>query len=372
MASTSSDNQDDAACDKCGAPANLSWKQSLDYHLNNYFKSPRMWPIGYILESPYSLFRLEIDMPNHKNWRDAFEDLLALESGGQMINLESRKKEAEFAKRIWYDGISRQVSLVNDKLKSDAKYLALLKRIHALAARKNFVPTLGAVNLAIPAKENSTKQTVAAAESMIAVLRQQMDKSWPASSYKMRGQWVASLVSSGALPGWSAQTFDSSEGFQVLLGKIEGDPSDPDGQQVTEHELKKQYEEGIPMQLGSPVWSTDAGYYPEPEDDGLEYPDLPIRPSILSQVISAECTKSDNGNISTKVTLVNQFTDGTTERKEIIDDSSKVLEENERVYASMQVRNAAVAVAIQEVQHDMLAGQLKELEELYEEGLVSD
>ena len=377
-ASNNTDNQDDAACDKCGAPAswadknNLSWTQSLDYHLNRYFKSPRMWPIGYILGSPYSPFRLEIDMPNHKSWRDAFEDLLALESGGQMISLESRKKEAECAKRIWHDGISRHVSLVNDQLKSDAKYLALLKRIHDLAARKNFVPTLGAVKMAIPAKEQSTKQTVAAAESMIAVLKQQMGKSWPASRYKMRGQWMASLVSSGALPGWRAQMFDSSEGFQVWLRKIEGDPSDPDGQQMTENEIKKQYEEGIPMQLGSPVWSTDAGHYPEPEDDGVVYLDLPIRPSILSQATSAECTKFEKGNISTKVTLTNQFTDGTTERKEIIDDSSKVLEENEKVYASMQVRNAAVAVAIQEAQHDMVAKQLEELEEIYEEELVSD
>lgn len=378
MASASSDNKDDVACDECGAPAswadknNLSWKQSLNDHLGRYLKSPRMWPIGYIIESPYSPFRLEIDMPDHKSWRDAFEDLLALGSGGQMISLESRKKEAEYAKRIWYDGISRDVSLVNDKLKSDAKYLALLKRIHDLAARKDFAPTLGAVKLAIPAKEKSTKQTVAAAESMIAVLKQQMGQSWPASSYKMRGQWMASLVSSGALPGWRTEIFDSSEGFQVSLSKLEGDPSDHDGQKMTESELKKQYEEGIPVQLGSPIWSTDAGYYPEPEDDGVKYPDLPIRPSILSQATSAECTKSDKGNISTQVTLINEFTDGTTERKEIIDNSSKVLEEIHRAYASMQERNAAVAVAVQETQCDMLAQSLEELEEVYEEELVSN
>lgn len=374
MASASSDNQDDTACVNCGAPAswadsnssNLSWKQSLNQHLDKYMKSPRMWPIGYILQSSYSPFRLEIDMPDHQCWRDAFEDLLALESGGQMISLKSRQEEAEVAKRIWHHGISRHVSLVNDKLKSDAKYIALLKRIHDLAARENFAPTLGAVAEAIPAKEKSSKQAIAAAQNMIAGLEQQMGKSWPASSYKMRGQWMASLVSSGALPSWRAQMFDSSEGSQVGLSKIEGDPDDADGLRMTEGELKKQFKEGVPAQMGSPSWSTDAGHYPEAEDDGVNLRDLPIRPSILSQAISAECTKPGKGNISTRVTLINQFTDGRIEQKEINDDSSKVLEENERVYASMKERNAAVALAIQEAQIDMTASQFKELEESVE------
>ena len=38
----------------------------------------------------------------------------------------------------------------------------------------------------------------------------------------------------------------------------------------------------------------------------------------------------------------------------------------------MQVRNSAETVAIQEAQHDMVARQLKDLEELYEEELVSN
>ena len=66
------------------------------------------------------------------------------------------------------------------------------------------------------------------------------------------------------------------------------------------------------------------------------------------------------------MTLTNQFTDGSIEQKEITDDSSKVLEETQRTYSSMKERNAAVAVAIQEAQIDMMASQFKELEELVE------
>lgn len=32
-----------------------------------------MWPLGYILSSPYSPFYLEKQMPD-REWRDAFED----------------------------------------------------------------------------------------------------------------------------------------------------------------------------------------------------------------------------------------------------------------------------------------------------------
>ena len=244
-------------------------------------KSPRMWPIGYILQSSYSPFRLELDMPVYKCWRDAFEDLLALESGGEMISLKSRQKEAEVAKRIWHYGISRHVSPVNDQLRSDAKYIALLKRIRDLAAREKFAPTLGAVAQAIPAKEESSKQTIAVAQNMIAGLEQQMGKSWPASSYKMRGQWMASLVSSGALLGWRTHMFDSSERSQVWLRKIEGDPDDADGLTMTENELKQKFEEGAPAQVVRPAWSTAAGHYPEPEADGAKFRDIPLRPSIL-------------------------------------------------------------------------------------------
>lgn len=329
-------------------------------------KSPRMWPIGYICQSSYSPFRLEVDMPDHKSWRDAFEDLLALESGGQMISSKSRQKEAGVAKRIWENVISRHVSIVNDQLRSDAKCIALLKRIRDVAARENFAPTLGVVAQAIPAKEESSKQTIAFAQDMITGLEQQMGKTWPASSYKMRGQWMASLVSSGALPGWRAQMFDSSDGSQVGLTKIEGDPADSDGLRMTEKELDEQFVEGLPSYVGSPAWSTDAGHYPEPEADGLNLRHLPLRPSILSQETSAECTKSDKGDIPTKVTLTNQLTDGQTEQKEIMDDSCKVLEENQKMYDSMKERNAAVAIATQEAQIDMMASHFKGLEEVVE------
>ena len=54
-----------------------------------------------------------------------------------MISLESRRKEVEVAKRLWHRRISHNVSIVNDHLEYDVRYIFLLKRIQGFAARKN-------------------------------------------------------------------------------------------------------------------------------------------------------------------------------------------------------------------------------------------
>lgn len=92
MASFPNDDHRDIASGNYCTPASwaesssLSWRKSLQHHLATYLSSPRIWPIGYIVQSPYSPLRLEMDMPQGICWRDAFEDLLALETGSQMIN----------------------------------------------------------------------------------------------------------------------------------------------------------------------------------------------------------------------------------------------------------------------------------------------
>ncbi len=154
-------------------------------------------------------------MPAHKSWRDAFEALLALESGGQIVSLEIRNIESEVAKRVWYEGISRNVSFVNDKLTSDAKYLSLFKWTHDFTARKNIAETLAK---AIAAKKGFPKQIIAAGKGMIATPEEYMGQSWPASRYQMRGQGMASLVSSGVLTSCYAKIFDSLEGVEIDEG----------------------------------------------------------------------------------------------------------------------------------------------------------
>lgn len=79
-----------------------------------------MWPIGYAVLSPYSPLSIERQLPD-RNWRDAFEDLLALDSGGQMINLAERKKESVVAEKLWRDHIYQRIERINKQLKRDDK-----------------------------------------------------------------------------------------------------------------------------------------------------------------------------------------------------------------------------------------------------------
>ena len=64
-----------------------------------------MWPVGYIIGSPYSPFHLELQMPK-RHWRDSIEDLLALEYGGEMINLDNRKEETEVGRQVRFERAS--------------------------------------------------------------------------------------------------------------------------------------------------------------------------------------------------------------------------------------------------------------------------
>ena len=64
---------------------------------------------------------------------------------------------------------------------------------------------------------------------------------------------------------------------------------------MTKHELKKQSEESVPMQLGSHDRSTEDGRYTEPKEEGLSNDDsvvhvfrpLPLRPLTLTHYIAA-------------------------------------------------------------------------------------
>ena len=372
MAEASKDSQNGTACPKCGAPdrGNLSWNEGLKYLSDTYLLSPRMWPIGYIMQSPYSPLQLEKEMPNIVHWRDAFEDLLALESGNQMISLKSREKEAEIAECIWYGSISREADIINHRLKHGDKYMSLLGRVKDFASRKKTAANLENMNTAIKQQEESSKQIVAMAQAKRAFWKENQGKSRPASSYKMRGQWMASLISSGALPDWRAVMYDSSDGSYVSLQKIGEDPDQRGGQLMTEAELLEQFEEGIPMKEGyGPQWSTNNGNYPafdiirDVVTDGFEvgfvkYPYVAPRPAIISQVTTAKCTKSESGERSTKVTLRKRFTDDTEEQIEIVDDASKVLEESDKVYASMQSWNTAASAAKDEAVYEMTASLL--------------
>ena len=338
-----------------------------------------MWPIGYLVVSPYSPFHLERQMPD-RNWRDAFEDLIALESGGQMVSTESRKKEAEVAARLHYEHIHRKISMINEQLHWDAKYMSLLRRERAFAARHKEAETISWIdNEAEPKQKAKTEETILAGEHMIEKLTKEETKGWPASKHKLRGEWMASLIWSGALPGWRAHLYEGSRGDQLQIKKTKS--HDKEGVDLDDYwmfnqlEMKELFEDGVPLEhTGTETWSTYNGQYSEyewiqkfdPYDRSINWVEArvpSVRPSIAKQIIEAECTKFANGSISTKVNISNIWTDQRIENKEIVDDPSKVLEEVREAKDSIMGRNHSITVAKQEECSQEFEQQLKEGEE---------
>lgn len=102
----------------------FSWLQGLQNLFASYFAAPESCPVEYILGVPYSPLHLERQMPK-KHWRDAFEDLLALETGGAMTGLESRKKETEAAAKLRLERGAQQITRINHFIKRDVSSFKL-------------------------------------------------------------------------------------------------------------------------------------------------------------------------------------------------------------------------------------------------------
>ena len=237
--------------------------------------------------------------------------------------------------------------------------------------------------------------TVAKGEALIAEAKREENKGKPASMYKNRGQWVASLISSGAIIGWETTVCDSAEGEYLDFRKAElAEDGSSDGMTVQEAELKTYHEESTPMQWGVPAWDTfDTGYpgaFASPDqrvikiptntisDDDLNHsedqpvfsafqpafqPRLEIPRSILAQHMRAERTKLADGRFRMKVLFQNYLVDGTTVDKEIVNDPCKVLEEGHKVRTSIAENQDAIESALQESSFAVNEMQLKEFQE---------
>ncbi len=147
------------------------------------------------------------------------------------------------------------------------------------------------------------------------------------------------MIFSGALQGWKSLLWDSAHGLGMDFTKETSginDPEQHDSISLTDKELQKQFEGGIPMTLGSPEWTTANGHYPFVADnstigqgEGSSSPrSIQIPVSIARQYTRADRTKEPNGTTSMKLITTNHFTNGKLEVKETTD-SAAALEEAE-------------------------------------------
>ena len=358
----------------------MSWKDGTTLHQATYFASPRMWPLGYILGSEYSPLLLEQQIPNF-NWRDRFEDLLALESGKSMISAVSRENEAVTAFRVRSESVHNDISHVNQGLQRYQDFNSLLQGLREVSVRRKDSDVVSEIDdIAMPAQKKSAEMIIASGKALIGSLKDLQNK--PASNYKYRLPWITSLISSGAMLGWESAVYDSADGWLADVYKADGSG---DGQIFSELDLATIFRDGRPLEFRSPSWSTyDGSYgnfsYPEIEElcpDGDADPDAAqtydaienIRPSILSQLTKVQQKKSWNGSIETRVVLKNRFSNGEEAEQTIVNDAPKVLEEVEKFHASIKERHHSIHLALWKLQYRKQQETLTVAKELEDEGL---
>lgn len=337
-----------------------------------------MWPLGYILGSPYSPLNLEQQIP-HLNWRDRFEDLLALLESGKLISAVSRQNEAATASRIRNESAHKDISHVNQELQRNQDYVVLLQKLREVSVRMKDTDIVSMIDdVALPFQKKSSEMAIADAKAVISNLKGLQNK--PASSYKKRVPWITSLISSGAMLGWESAIYDSSDGWHADVYKADGSG---DGHIFSELDLAMVFKEGYRLEFRSPIFSTYEGeynnYYPQIESlcpEGDADPDARhayntidnIRPSVLSQLTTAHRRKSWNGSMETRVVLKNRFTDGTEEEK-TMNNASKVLEEVEKAHASVKERHNAINLALWELSYRKQKEGLAAAKEMEDEGV---
>ncbi|CAD6579449.1 MAG: hypothetical protein ASARMPREDX12_009172 [Alectoria sarmentosa] len=309
----------------------------------------RMWPVDYILHSPYSPFHLERQLPK-RQWRDAFEDLLALESTREMMSLDSRKLETELAVRILY-GKCSTIIYGNNKFLSDiARERKRLLRSRQKAMLEGDtreiswidderLPTLGSV---ADAKVKTSKMTTKLVENA---------KHLQASELKPRGQWIASLISSGVLPGWSSRlergpSFGAQRMSMRNLTNPRNESDEKDVITFTENELRHRFGDPESSKPNVPSGGADSRATGQRsdviinnEDQNAGKPSSRARPSpksLIAQNTTSEGVLLPDGSTVNKVVLTNCYANGREERIEIMQDAAKVLEEVEKARMLMQ------------------------------------
>lgn len=310
-------------------------------------------------------------MPHH-HWRDAFEDLLAIDSGRGMISAESRKMETVAAANLRFERASESIARVNELLKRDTPALETAGKVRKLANDN------GDKGIAASYERKAESMSVQATYRYNYAQYIQADfedrKGRTGSQHKGRGHWMASLITSGAVKGWYSELNNSEKGESWEVGKLEDEASgDSGGNYMTESEIDDHFEEGIPYEIGSPGPALDernqgprtandqppigfhAKNFLKPSRDNVEgitkdrdlrrpssnfaNVSAPLDPAVKSQYMEADRIKHPNGTAGIKALLRTEFMDNTSETKEITDDPVKVLREVEKARASIEDRN---------------------------------
>lgn len=338
------------ACHTCGRPdtSNMTWVDGFKHLFSTFCVTPRMWPVGYIIGSPYSPLRVERDIPS-RNWRDAFEDLLAHDATGALIPGQVRKAQDEYAAKTRFEAAKRAIAVSNHNLKSTLELLKLTQEARQRSLRAGDYQTVQNFdNILIP----NFKARGEWFASEVQKTKMDFEKIHKAtgSSAMPRGQWIASIINSRALPAWEWVTYGTVDGPAMVFSRT--DPTNLADIGISESNLTQIFEQGQPYNF-SPSPLPPRMYEPitngaiSNDDSRTVDPDpwedfLPSPSSIMVQGAKTEAVKLPDGTSGTKVSFEYYHADGTTSKKEFVEEPLKVLEEVENARKSMYLLKQGV------------------------------
>ncbi|KAL9635661.1 MAG: hypothetical protein Q9204_002550 [Flavoplaca sp. TL-2023a] len=310
--------------------SNMIWEDGVKNFFSTYFATRRMWPIGYILGSPYSPLRAELEMPS-KNWRDASEDLLALENGRDMIREDIRKAEDGHSGQRRFNLASFAIAKCNHDLIEDQKLEA--DREEAVKHKDHRIAQ--SITYDLPYVKSVSEGRIAYAGEVKAHYERYKD--WTASRRRMRGRWIASLVDSGALPGWKWGMHNSIHGPVMAFNKRDSSPETEASIRFSELEMQRVFEEGQSHSFGCPALlptraikalttNTPTPKYPNLPNDPLQKFE-PSKSSIAYQEGECDLVKKSDGSTGPSVKIRNVMVDGTTESKTFAQDPEGLFDE---------------------------------------------
>ncbi|KAL8669346.1 MAG: hypothetical protein Q9168_006062 [Polycauliona sp. 1 TL-2023] len=311
----------------------MTWDDGEKNFFSTLLSSMRMGPIGYILGSPYSPLRVEQEIPS-RNWREAFEDLLAIDTRGSMILEAHRKAENTFWAKQNYDFASGDITRFNASIKEYQKVerrtadLGKVATAHGDKEKAAWVESEARPGIKAIITDMATH-----AQAIALGYESMQDK--PASRQKHYGQWIASLVNSGALPGWSWREIISMDGAVMAFKRVDAPPELEVGIEFSEKELWAHFVEGVPHKIASsqplPLNQLKAlsdGVIQSPRTrTGPWMPFDPSPASIIAQYGRAEAFKQRDGSTGTRVYLANELVNGKRVEQVFDQEPTKVLEE---------------------------------------------
>ena len=322
------------------APDNPTYGIAVKQGVSAFLMSPRMWPFGYILESSYSPLLVEEGLPG-THWRKAFEDLLALENGRDVMNEDNRCMMRDAERECFRNNLVDRLYTINEDTR-------IGNRLQALYGAGVGDPYFREARMSeVASMQDELQMKGQGIRARIQQLDSPSEKS-STEDYKSRLEWLTSLVSNTVVAGWQSTLGFGQDSLCMAIRKDEDEKAFIG---FSAEELNDRIDNNKNYGVDSEWKSLQDDPPPYPGIAyGLEMEDmfqimgsvvkaprsLPSSRSLIRQVIRNDSSTSHTTQEKNFIVhLTNHFTDGSQETKKIDGNTRQVWREISNAYREL-------------------------------------